>query len=446
MLPQGFTRVEYIESTGTQYIDTGFKPNQNTRVVIDARVLTLDNATSLGVALCSVVGSGYYYTLFVSNNGRIGSRFATFEIKHFEAGAPDWNVRQVYDKNRSETTVSNYTVTSSYTTFQMNHTLFLCARNNAGKADSYCVMRIYSTQIYEYDTIKYDLIPCINPDGEVGLYDNINSVFYGNLGTGVFVAGEVVNEENIPDAPASLEYTLTGNTVALTWDASSMAVSYRVYRDYAIIAEVEATEYVDIITDTPCAHVYAVAAANEYGSSGLSANVRIEVWGDTALDLIYDRTRKDVDDAKALISKYMRGEALDSYEQELWDKGLRGCYNTSDVNRVEYHTRELQSILNANGYNIRIDTKLWAKSDIMRYSDIVRYLGNIKSILDAFGRSPNAPGLPSIDRWIDYIAANDIEKILHVTRELIYGALEMFRRAGAFTAGNDYERQVIRRG
>jgi hypothetical protein len=188
-----------------------------------------------------------------------------------------------------------------------------------------------------------------------------------------------------------------------------------------------------------------VTAVNEFGESALSESVRVDIWGDIAPELIYDRTQADVNDAKALISKYMHGEVLDGYEQELWDKGLRGCYNTSDVNRVEYHTRELQNILNSNGYNIHIDTRLWAKPDIMRYSDIIRYLGNIKTILDVFGRSASAPKLPGIDRWIDYIAANDIEKILYVTRELIYGALAMFRRAGTFAAGNDYHAQIIRR-
>ena len=36
-LPSGFTQVEYLESSGTQYIDTGFKHNQNTRICIDIK-------------------------------------------------------------------------------------------------------------------------------------------------------------------------------------------------------------------------------------------------------------------------------------------------------------------------------------------------------------------------------------------------------------------------
>ena len=248
-----------------------------------------------------------------------------------------------------------------------------------------------------------------------------------------------------PSAPSSLAYTQVNDVVSLTWSASSNAEKYRVYLDYGLIAETTSTEYTDTIVNSPAAHVYAITAVNEFGESDFSEFVRVELWGDTAPDLIYDRTPSDIEKAVVLINKRLSGEKLTEDDRELWDKGLRGCYNTSDVNRVEYHTRELQSILNSNGYNIHIDTRLWAKPDIMRYSDIIRYLGNIKTILDAFGRSANAPELPSIDRWIDYIAANDIEKILYVTRELIYGALAMFRRAGTFRAGGDYLAQVIRR-
>ena len=32
-LPSGYTQVEYIQSSGTQYINTGYTPNNNTRIV-----------------------------------------------------------------------------------------------------------------------------------------------------------------------------------------------------------------------------------------------------------------------------------------------------------------------------------------------------------------------------------------------------------------------------
>ena len=257
---------------------------------------------------------------------------------------------------------------------------------------------------------------------------------------------EYASPEDVPTAPAVLSVSYTDDAKAnLTWSKVSNAEKYRIYRDMGLIAETDTTSYTDAETLTPYAHEYAVTGVNEFGESRLSDAMRAESWGVVAPNLIFDRTLADIETAKTLMTKRLTGMMLTAEEEEAWDKGLRGCYNTSDVNRVEYHTRELQGILNANGYNIRIDTRLWAKSDIMRYSDIVRYLGNINTILDAFGRSANAPALPTIEKWIDYIAANDIEKILLATRELIYGALAMFRRAGAFTAGNDYHAQIIRR-
>jgi hypothetical protein len=34
-----------------------------------------------------------------------------------------------------------------------------------------------------------DLVPCINPNNEVGMYDTVNGGFYGSSGSGVFTAG-----------------------------------------------------------------------------------------------------------------------------------------------------------------------------------------------------------------------------------------------------------------
>ena len=37
-LPEGYTLLKYIESSGTQYINTGFNPNQNTRLLMDIEI------------------------------------------------------------------------------------------------------------------------------------------------------------------------------------------------------------------------------------------------------------------------------------------------------------------------------------------------------------------------------------------------------------------------
>ena len=45
-LPTGYTALEWIESTGTQWIDTGYAPNANTK--IEARFNTCERTTAWG--------------------------------------------------------------------------------------------------------------------------------------------------------------------------------------------------------------------------------------------------------------------------------------------------------------------------------------------------------------------------------------------------------------
>ena len=76
--------------------------------------------------------------------------------------------------------------------------LLLFATNTAGSADSQRgTMKLYSCQIYDNDTLVRDYVPCQKPDGTIGLWDDVNSVFYGNAGTGTFTAGPVVASPSI---------------------------------------------------------------------------------------------------------------------------------------------------------------------------------------------------------------------------------------------------------
>lgn len=69
-------------------------------------------------------------------------------------------------------------------------------------------MRLYSCKIWKTTAFEgvpliRDFIPCKNASGEVGLWDDVNSVFYGNAGTGAFIAGEI---------PSAMHKTLVNGT------------------------------------------------------------------------------------------------------------------------------------------------------------------------------------------------------------------------------------------
>ena len=75
--------------------------------------------------------------------------------------------------------------------------VYLLALNISGSTSSYFIGKLFTLKIYDNGTLVRDFIPCQKPDGTIGLWDDVNSVFYGNAGTGTFTAGPVVASPSI---------------------------------------------------------------------------------------------------------------------------------------------------------------------------------------------------------------------------------------------------------
>lgn len=429
MVPTGYTRLEYIESAGTQYIDTGFKPNQDTRVVCEV-ACPVSNTTNWVFGARQASGSKMY-GFAASASGYYLSQYNAIEEKFPESlNSTDYIV---IDKNKNITTIngvhaSNTAAAEAFVT-PVNLTIFA---GNTNGTKVYGKIKFKSFKLYDNGTLIRNYIPAKNASGVIGLYDDINAKFYTNAGTGAFVAG--------PEIAAPTLYALSESSVTIQWGAVSGAANYRVYRDKAYIATTAATTWTDNTVSPYSRYLYHIET-NDYVSDTLA----VETPGTTLPELITDRTQTDVDTAKQILGKLLAGEQLTYAERRAYDAGLRGCYNASDATRVELHTRWLQRLFNDNGYDVQISTRMWSKAEVMRYDDVVRYLANIQTLVDIFGKSANTPDVPDISRWIDHIAANDIEGVLLDLSELASGAIAMFRISGTFTAGNDYIMQIIRR-
>ena len=160
--------------------------------------------------------------------------------------------------------------------------------------------------------------------------------------------------------------------------------------------------------------------------------------------MIYDRTADDVTAARSLLDKRRAGGALS--ESELVTLS-RGTYNATDVNRVSAAVNELSAVLREMGYIPPADLKAnWTTADTFTRSHVANYLAAVAAIRAAFPASEETPEAPNISRWIDYAAANDIERLLYEVSHTIEGAKAIMRVSGSFTAGNDYIMQMIRRG
>ena len=206
-LPSGYTQLEYIESTGTQYIDTGFKPNQNTRVVMDAQMTSISGAAFYFGARAT----GYVDSFGVLYSASAKAMRSAYGSENLTFATTNYTARVQIDKNKTSCMLGAETLNHTATTFQNIHNLYLFASNEFGTVGSLAKMRLYSCQIYDNGTLIRDYIPCVTDDGQIGLYDTVNNAFYGNAGTGSFLRGKTIDPV-LPDGFIQLEYIESSGT------------------------------------------------------------------------------------------------------------------------------------------------------------------------------------------------------------------------------------------
>ena len=186
-LPSGYKRLEYIKSSGTQYIDTGFQPNQDTRVVMDVQYIGTGSTSQWFFGCRGSRSTKYDFCVYNSKT----VFYDTYSSKNVTYNVSD--ARHLIDKNKNVTSIDGSIVnTFSAATFSTGKNLYLLGLNNAGSLTRPAPAKLYSCQIYDNGTMIRDYIPCQTVAGDIGLWDDVNSVFYGNAGKRTFTAGPVI--------------------------------------------------------------------------------------------------------------------------------------------------------------------------------------------------------------------------------------------------------------
>lgn len=195
-LPQGYTEVEYIENNSLAYIDTGFKPNQDTRIIAEMQCVTSTNYNQH-------FGCGQWDNY---NGIRVGYEVGITGTLHVKYGTKNgWTVysnitgdlnKHTYDWNKNEFYVNNTLIGSvAYDNFQTTDNLgifFVIEGNVEPSSEGVLEGRVYSFKIYDDGTLVRDLVPCIDPNNVVGMYDIFGGVFYSSANGDTFVAGPTV--------------------------------------------------------------------------------------------------------------------------------------------------------------------------------------------------------------------------------------------------------------
>lgn len=211
-LPKGYQKLDYIESTGTQYIDTGYYwTSEVTKIYMDANIISNSTSQSLfgneepfsGGRYFSIVphGSNGSYGYYVGSNAPLKSGVSTCTV------GTRFNMECTTDANKLFTLKVNDTVktTDTYSGTVMAYAnttstasdrgrIYIFANHNSSSGGTAAIqnvggMRLYAFKMYDNGKIVRDFIPCKNASGTIGLFDMAYQTFYSSPNGTAFTAG-----------------------------------------------------------------------------------------------------------------------------------------------------------------------------------------------------------------------------------------------------------------
>ena len=195
--------IEYIESTKTQYIDTGFiNLSSKQRIVLSASIVNASAWTAL-------MGNRITYN---SNQDVCLSYYPTQNKMYLLFGNKEYSSGAIYSSSITLGSKLNFDITydpntktmfgvfngtnfskSVTDTISLTYTKYLFAINQQGNAvDKNGQIRIYNCQIYSDDVLVRDFRPALDENNVACLYDEVSKTYFYNAGTGTFNAGAII--------------------------------------------------------------------------------------------------------------------------------------------------------------------------------------------------------------------------------------------------------------
>ena len=200
----GYTPIEYLESTGTQYIDTGVFLDKN-YVKVELKDLVY---SKLPYSTCYVFcgATNLVSTPTLSNSihncaNMIQGNMGDTTNKNFFANNSSletkYDISYEYSDNYYIVYLNEFRVEGRYTGSVQNTSasIYLYAFHELGKTTWISKIRLGGCKIYtDENTLVRDFIPVLDKDGVPCMFDKVEKKFYYNAGTGQFIAGPVITD------------------------------------------------------------------------------------------------------------------------------------------------------------------------------------------------------------------------------------------------------------
>lgn len=193
-LPEGYTAVNYLQSSGTQWIEMGVAPNQNTKAVLKIKINELTDKGASLIGSRTNANSNDQFTTYLDDYG--GTRFL-FRMDG-QTGSISWTgltTNKIYIVTLSGTEMKAeledgtavFSKTFSVSDFTSTATMALFRAKGIG--GNYFQGRIYSCKHYSGDELIQDFEPCLDTGGVPCMFDLVSRKPFYNVGKGSFTWG-----------------------------------------------------------------------------------------------------------------------------------------------------------------------------------------------------------------------------------------------------------------
>ena len=185
-----YRHINYLESTGTQYIDTGFKPNQDTRIQTHIYRNKYVKSFQFPFGARTSAGSNEFEMVFYQSGGGWRDDYGNTDNRGF-LGYTEATGDFYINKNKSVTTINDISIVHNLSSFQSDYNLIIFGTNynigfQSGESD---LIKLYSFRVYDNGDVVRDYIPVIDSTERPCLFDKVSKECYYNQGTGEFLYG-----------------------------------------------------------------------------------------------------------------------------------------------------------------------------------------------------------------------------------------------------------------
>lgn len=199
-LPAGAVKVDYLESSGSQYIKTGYYGNQDTGLSSVHQQVQAGNVRVAGTRDPSnLTGS---VLMAYSRNSTGGTAYGYASWQSLDKTFTGWNERQTGTTNfKNKRFDGSFLVGESFSKhpfttgwdvkFSCPYELYLFAFNNGGVPFSGYSFKgkIFEFKISQGENVVRDYQPYVSRDGVPFMWDSITGRVHENAGTGAFRVG-----------------------------------------------------------------------------------------------------------------------------------------------------------------------------------------------------------------------------------------------------------------